>query len=124
MLAGLVAQAIFFAIGGMKALANAKEEIKAEIHKNRREVDDNIDVVEKRFGEIITAIRTKITDIEIWNRDNFARRDSMQVAFGRFETQITAIDEKLDERFRHFDAKLDQLRNAAIQDRVNSAKRT
>lgn len=123
MLAGLIAQAIFFAIGGMKALAGAKEEIKTEIHKNRREVDDSIDVVEKRFGETIGAIRVKITEIEIWNRDNFARRDNMDNVMGRFEKQITMLDEKFMGQFQHIDGKLDALRNAAIQDRLN-LKRT
>ena len=55
------------------------------------------------FGETGQALRTKIHEIETWNRDTFVRKDSFEAAIARIEktteNAVNKIDKRLDIMF-------------------------
>jgi Sec-independent protein translocase protein TatA len=117
--AGLVLNLLVLAITGTSKLNKAARDISAEIIAQRKEIDERIDRLRleidsrrevdlRAWGETMLAIRSKIGEMELWNRDNFARRDSVHALAGRLETRIEALDEKMSEAFEKLSSKIDE----------------
>lgn len=107
----LLLTAIAGVISGTWALAKTDRELTEKIDKAKldieRRLDEETDSTVQRFGETVTAIRTKMTDMELWNRDNFVDKST----FGTFQANLAdffkRFEDKIDRRFDKIDAKLD-----------------
>jgi len=78
----------------------AKNDDLADLERRLRIEIDN---TERNFGETIQAIRRKVTEIELWNRDNLVSKSDFadeRRSRNRFEDQLNSrldqIDRKLD----------------------------
>ncbi len=96
-----------------------KDGIILYVNNYKREMDAQRDVDLRMMGETVSALRNKISEVELYIRDNFARRESVHTLGGRLETQIGVLDEKLEDqigevynkieqRFDKLDEKLDE----------------
>lgn len=72
--------------------------IKADYDKAVREHMNDLDTMRHEFGETVAAVRTKIHDVEMWNRDTFVRKDSFEMVIGRLEKSIEKLGDKIEDR--------------------------
>lgn len=72
--------------------------IKADYDKAVRDHMDDLDTMRHEFGETVAAVRTKIHDVEMWNRDTFVRKDSFEMVIGRLEKSIEKLGDKIEDR--------------------------
>jgi len=79
----------------------------AEIRKLDQEIENN----RSWFGESMTAIRAKITETELWNRDNFVSKGTFKVVIEEMKAFFTRLEDKMDIRFNKIDDKLDANKN-------------
>lgn len=92
----------FFVILGTVVwkLAQVRTDLLAAIDMSGKEIDERIDAQSRQFGETVAALRQKITDVELYVRDNFVRRDSfytnIQELAKRIETRIDRLETKID----------------------------
>ena len=88
-------------------IAQRAKVVTEELNDMERRLHADIDNSTRQFGETVSAIRTKVTEIELWNRDNFVSKgtfkavtDEMKRSWERFEDNLNdkleAIDKKLD----------------------------
>jgi hypothetical protein len=63
-----------------------------------RESLDRGDTLRHEFGETAAALRTKIHDVETWNRDTFVRKDSFEMVIGRLEKSLEKLGDKIEDR--------------------------
>jgi hypothetical protein len=84
-------------------VSKIKDAIREEIEDHRRDVDKKIDELRRNFAETIAAIRTKINDTELWNRDTFMRRESFYKAMQGYSDQTTAAFDKIDARLERME---------------------
>lgn len=88
-------------------IAQMAKVVTEELNDMERRLHADIDNSTRQFGETVSAIRTKVTEIELWNRDNFVSKgtfkavtDEMKRSWERFEDNLNdkleAIDKKLD----------------------------
>lgn len=69
---------------------------------NEHQVSDTHEfaLLRREFGETGAALRQKINEVELWNRDNFVRRDTFSAVtaswHGEVRTRFEKIDEKID----------------------------
>jgi phosphoenolpyruvate synthase/pyruvate phosphate dikinase len=54
--------------------------------------------VRHETGEMGSALRTKIHDVETWARDTFVRKDSFDMVIGRLEKSIDKLGDKIEEK--------------------------
>lgn len=98
-------------IGGTWALSRSKNglmikfeeklaarhiELKTELETLDHRFGSDLDLVERRVGETISAIRQKVTEVELWNRDNLVNKDTLleiKETLRRFEDRL---DKRLD----------------------------
>jgi hypothetical protein len=106
--AGLALNLIVYLIAGTRQIARERHEIEARIEQARKEVNERREMDLRILSETMQAIRTKMSEMELWNRDNFARRDSVHTLTGRLETRLEALDEKISEAFERLNAKIDE----------------
>ena len=104
----LAVNSIALAVSFTWKLSKVTSEIRDEISRDKEVIRAEIRAESRMVGETIGAVRTKITEVEIWSRDNFVRRDSFQSIIDRFTSEQQAWRDAMDERFSRFEAKLDR----------------
>ena len=121
--AGFVLNVVVLLVGGTWALSRHARSIENAIFKSRAETDGEIDKLRmelrtehddflRRFGDSLAAIRQKLTDVELWARDEFVRRDDFYRILDGINKSITALGDKIDARIDKLEGKIEQLRTA------------
>ena len=110
--AGGVIAAVTWKISGIEktlkdAIIEERKSIDGEHVAIRREFSDELDVVRREIGEVGTALRTKIHDVETWSRDNFARRGSLGEMRLDMNEQFKAMRAAMEKRFDKMEDKID-----------------
>lgn len=77
------------------------------ITRSKEEIDERVDRQGRDFGETAAAIRQKITDVEMWTRDTFVRRDSFYKVSDEFKADVVAMGDKIEKRLERMEAKID-----------------
>lgn len=83
------------------------EKVEEKIESHRIIFDGEMDTVRREVGEIATAIRSKIQEVELFTRDTFVRRDSFMEAMRGFGTDMRSQFDKIDARLERMEAKID-----------------
>src|SRR6185437_4932785 len=100
-------------IGGTWALARSREKVNQKIDQIRFELEQRLgtatDLATSRFGETITAMRQKVSDMELWNRDNFVNKNTFTLVMQRMDERWDRFEDKLDKRDERFDKRLDSI---------------
>jgi hypothetical protein len=98
-------------IGGTWVLARSRGKVNEKIDQVgadlERRVDGEIDQMTQRFGETVTALREKIRETELWNRDNFVSKSTFSAVIKEMSDNWRRFEDKLDKRLDRIDAKLD-----------------
>lgn len=90
-------------------LIEQKEQFTAALTAHRREIDEESDRIRRDFGETVLALRQKLTDVEIFCRDTFVRRESFYEVTKGLADSVKAIGDKLEMRIEKLDGKLDRI---------------
>jgi hypothetical protein len=110
---GLVIQIIVLAAGGAWKLSRVEksllEAFGSALKAHRDEVDAETDQLRRELGETITALRAKITEIELYCRDTFVRRESFYEVTKGLADALRTLGDKLEARMDRFDSKLDRI---------------
>ncbi len=88
-------------------LAKTELKLSKAITDSRNEIDGRFEKQSSEIGETIAAIRQKITDVEIWARDHFVRRDSFYKITDDLSGKIDGIGDKIDSRLERMEGKID-----------------
>lgn len=105
-----VLTAIVLIVGNAVRVTAKLGEIKEELTKRmnqdaaelREQLTEEHDAVMKQFGDSLAAMREKIRDTELWNRDNFVRRID-------FDRAVDAMTTRMDAGFAKIESKIDKL---------------
>jgi hypothetical protein len=110
---GLVVQIIVLAAGGAWKLSRVEksllEAFGSALKVHRDEVDAETDRLRRDFAETVTALRQKITEIELYARDTFVRRESFYEVTKGLADALRTLGDKLEARMDRFDSKLDRI---------------
>ena len=82
--------------------------IAQRINEHRDEMEERRERDLRNIGEALTGLRAKITEVELFNRDTFARRDGVFQVVARVEGQLSAIDRTMNDHFKALADKLDR----------------
>ena len=91
--------------------ASLENKIDKEIKELRQEVRDRQDEGYHQMGEGLAALREKVTQTELWNRDTFVQKQDFQLALENVmrnlsefrkdsKAELALINEKLDRNFQ------------------------
>jgi hypothetical protein len=105
--AGAAAALLVAGAGGLVKLGNVA--LKKQIDALKLELAERIgietDGAVNKFGEAMSAVRQKISDMELWNRDNFVN----QRTFEAIVSDLRRLEDKIDRRFDAVDRKLTKM---------------
>src|SRR4051812_4071860 len=88
---GLIVNLVSTAIIGTWKLSRVELALREAIAKAERETDTRIEHRVREFGETILAIRQKITEVELFCRDTFMRRDSFYKVQETIEANMQSL---------------------------------
>jgi len=98
------------AVAGTWVLGNSRNKVNEKIDKAVLEleskIDDENDTVKAQFGETVTALREKIRETELWNRDNFVSKQTFTLVMQEMRTSWQRFEDKLDKRLDTIEAKI------------------
>ena len=98
-------------VGGTWVLARSRAKVVEKIDAARLELEQKIhietDQTTHNFGETVNAIRQKMNDMELWNRDNFVSKSTFSTVMEQWRTWFVRFEDKMDKRLDRIDAKLD-----------------
>jgi hypothetical protein len=127
-LIGLIGLFVTIALGGggvVWRLTRVEINIRASITAETKALEDKIgvlaeklataekqtvidlDVARRDFGETVSAIRSKVHEVETWARDEFVRKNSFENVIGRMEKSIESMSDKIDKRLERLTEKID-----------------
>ena len=99
-------------VGGTWVLARSRAKVVEKIDAARLELEQKINVetdhVTHDFGETVSAIRQKMNDMELWNRDNFVNKSTFNSVMDQWRSWFVRFEDKMDKRLDRIDAKLDE----------------
>ena len=102
--------------GGVWALGRNNDKIvekfDQKIMEMERRFEDAVDRTTHDFGESISAIRQHVNSVELWNRDNFVNKNTFQLIVTEIKESGIRLENKIDDRFKEINVKLDALREA------------
>lgn len=115
----MVVSGLVAVVNGIWTLGQSRRETDDKIAEKDKSLTEDLTGLERRFktdidqsirfvGESLTAIRQKITEIELWNRDHFIDRNTFQLEIANLRRSIERLEEKLEKRLDRIDAKLDK----------------
>jgi phage host-nuclease inhibitor protein Gam len=104
-LLALVGAIVKLTWGASKVAQEIREEMSAEVDNLQRDISsltrtsaDRAETLRHEFGETGNALRTKIHEVETWNRDTFVRKDSFDMVIGRLEKSLEKMSDKIEDR--------------------------
>jgi hypothetical protein len=109
--ASLIVTTFLAGFRGRGMVASLNEKMIAEIGKLRDELRDEHSEFIKQNSETFMALREKIRDVELWNRDNFVRRPDFTTAIDSFNHSIQMLSAKFDADLTKLEVKIDKLQD-------------
>lgn len=118
LIAGFVLNLILIAVGGTWKLSRVEASINKTIFDHRREIDERIVELmqeferrivenERRYGETVAALRTKIHDVETWARDEFVRKGSFSLVAAEIKISVGDLGKEIKTRLERMEGKID-----------------
>lgn len=107
-------------VGATWGIGKLRATISEAAIKQSATLEERIERMTRYFGESLAAIRQKVADVEtntnnkiseveLWNRDNFMRRDSFMAFSARTEEAAQRNADKIDTRLERIEGKIEQL---------------
>jgi Tfp pilus assembly protein PilX len=123
-LAAMVVNLIVAIGGGIWALAHSRNSTDEKIATKEKAVGVDLADLERRmrdeisdssrtFGETVAAIRQKVTETELWNRDNFVSKTTFQNVVSDMKRSWERFEDKLNTQLEQINKKLDRNNNEA-----------
>ncbi len=104
---GLILNIIVALVGLTWGIGKVRDTIRKEIEDHREKFDNELHQLRLNTGEVATALRQKITEVELFNRDTFMRRDSFYEVMKGYGADMRSQFEKIDQRLERMEAKID-----------------
>jgi len=87
-------------VGGAWKLGRVELALREAIAHSEQEVEARIDRNSREFGEVASALRAKITEVELYTRDNFIRRDAFLATYSETRTDLKQVEKTVAELVR------------------------
>ena len=109
---GTVSIAAISVIGtGIWRLGLLQRNLLAKMQEFKDEIEKGFEEEKRRITAEIVAVRQKITDVELWGRDNFVKKDTFSEVMDQMRRSIESMGNKLDSRLEKLDGKIDKALN-------------
>lgn len=103
----IVVNILVLSIGGTWKISELKASLVKEIHSSKQEIEAAHDKYVHDVGETFAAFRQKISDVEMYIRDNYVRRDSFVEVNRQTQDTIRGAVEDLKQRLERMENKID-----------------
>jgi len=106
-LAGLTMNILVAVVGLTWGVAKIRDTVRDEIEQHREKFDGDLHQLRLNTGEIGAALRQKITEVELFNRDTFMRRDSFYEVMKGYGADMRSHLDKIEQRLERMESKID-----------------
>ena len=91
----------------VRAIRKEMARLAVDVAKHMEENDQRFDALRREFGETASALRTKITEVELFSRDNFVRRDSLKEILSQYQDSLSQMIDDLKDWMARIEARMD-----------------
>lgn len=79
----------------IQGVAQRQEALESQIRNLDNSMVNQFDRVERELGETIAAMREKVTQVELYMRDNFVRKETFHITLAELKGSILRIEDKM-----------------------------
>ena len=105
---GFVVNTLVLAITGVNKLSQTETSIRSAITSQREDIDEQFLQVRREWGETVSAIRQKVTDVELYVRDNYVRKDVFDSAMTSLGKHVEQVGDRIEARLLRIENKMDK----------------
>lgn len=95
-------------IAGVRAFAKLEANLRSAINEASKEVDERIERQAREFGEVVSAMRQKIQEVELYGRDHYVSKETFTMLVAELKMGIERLGDRMEEGVRRMEAKIDQ----------------
>lgn len=95
-------------VGVTWKLSRVEVSLRETIMNERKEIDRDLERQAREFGETAQALRQKVTEVELYVRDTFVRRDGFLKITDDFTHSMRLLGEQLNARLDRMEEKFDK----------------
>jgi hypothetical protein len=106
-ISALILNVVVAIVGLTWGLGKIRDTVRDEIEEHREAFDSEIASLRREFGETVQAIRQKVSDVEIWGRDNYVKKDSFGMVTDRISREVKDFADRIDKRLERMEVKID-----------------
>ncbi len=88
-------------------LAQRQTTIDEKIEGLDRKIEEEMDSNRREHGEVVAAIRQKVSDDALYVRDHFLRKETFGPVMTRVENDIKNVGDRIEARLLRMEAKID-----------------
>jgi hypothetical protein len=103
----LVVLLVTFSGGLVWQLSRVEKSLGDKINEAKDEVERRQDTHLREFGETVSAIRSKINEVELFAANNYVKRDGFYKVQEQIGSEIRSLGDKIEARFVRLETKID-----------------
>lgn len=104
---GFVVNITVLAVGGVWKLSRVEQAIRETVTDHREEIDREFVTLRSELQQNLLAIRQKVTDVEIWGRDNFVKKDTFTQVVTGIRDDLKGVGDRIEARLLRMESKMD-----------------
>lgn len=104
----IVLQTIALIIGGVWALAKTEKALNEQVSEHKLETESRLNQTLREVGENFTAMRQKVTEVELYMRDHFVQKDAFQAIVSQIMSDMKSIGDRIETRLLRMESKIDR----------------
>ncbi len=106
-IATLILQSITMLVLGTRKLSNIEARLEKDINDIKFENYNQMNAAVRNIGDTFTALRQKITEIELYVRDNYVAKDTLREALIEVGIDVRAVGDRMETRMHRIETKID-----------------
>jgi len=111
----LLVTVIGMIITGVWAIGKVREDLKDNDSEIVKAMNEEFLVIRREFGETVTAMRAKMTEIEFYIRDHYVTRETFDTVLNRLLAEIRTLGERMETNKISLENKIDRIKYPVIE---------
>ena len=106
-IATLVLQTVVMVVVGTRKLSSIEARLEKDINEIKFDNYTQMSAAVRSVGDTFTAMRQKITEVELYVRDNYVAKDALRDALIQVGSDMRSLGDRIDFRMERIETKID-----------------
>ncbi len=107
-IATLVLQTVVMVVAGTRKLSQIEARLEKDINEIKFDNYTQMTAAVRNVADTFTALRQKITEVEMYVRDSYVAKDSLRDALFQVSVDMRGLGDRIESRMQRIETKIDR----------------